>query len=139
MAEEINNKITNTLKDIDSYELMKNDKGDVMILLYATNTAPAKATFYLNKKANYIELTRNNKSVIIIEGLKNESIQEIEKLSKLYVCEIKYDEKTNTPEEEAEIVYAYIAEQSLKETRSIQEKAKEQRKKITENKDNPTA
>lgn len=138
MAEEVINKVTNTLKNIDSYELMKNDKNEVMVLLYAGDTPPSRASFYLNEKAKYIELSRNSESIAIIENLQDESIKQLKELKKLYVCEIKYDEKTNTNEEEAEIVFAYSAKQSPTERRTIQDKAKEQREKITEEKNKKT-
>ncbi len=136
MTEEITKKVVNTLKDIDSYELIKNDKNEVMVLLYASNTPPSISSFYINEKAKQIELTRNENSIIIIENLQDESIKHLKELKNLYVCEIKYDEKTNTNEEEAEIVFAYIAKQSTSEKRNIREKVKHQREKIEAEKQN---
>ena len=58
----------------DVYELMENDQGEIMLLLYAGETAPQKASFHLNEERKCIELYRNPKDTVIIEGLEKDSI-----------------------------------------------------------------
>lgn len=108
-------------KNIDPhnvYELMENDDGEVMVLLYAGNTNPLNPSFRLNKVRKCIELKRNNKDVVLIEGLKPESIEKLDKLEVLYVCELKYTENAD----DSEILFAYPAELKNVKIGEMQEK-----------------
>ena len=98
----------NTLKQDPKnvYELMENDAGEIMVLIYAGEGKPINPTFMLNEKEKLIEIMRSKKDIILIEGLQPESIQKIKKIKTLYVCEMKYNEN---PEAENEIVNAYAA------------------------------
>ncbi len=117
------------------YELMENDNGEIMVLLYAGFTEPQKPSFILNKQNKCIELKRNAKDMVVIDGLKAESIEKLEKLQTLYVCELRYTDDEN---EDSEILYAYAAELGQKEDAkagrdskpSLSDKVKEARKKV---------
>lgn len=122
----------------DVYELMENDQGEIMLLLYAGETAPQKASFHLNEERKCIELYRNPKDTVIIEGLEKDSIIKLKQAKILYICEIKYNEN---PDSENEILYAYPTnpikapqqpKSNVSQTAepSISEKAKQAREKI---------
>lgn len=122
----------------DVYELMENDQGEIMLLLYAGDTAPQKASFYLNERQKCIELYRNPKDTVIIDGLEKESIAKLKQTETLYVCEMKYNEDADS---ENEILYAYPANPTKEPQRqksdapkaaepSLSEKAKQAREKI---------
>lgn len=119
----------------DVYELMENSEGEVMALIFADDTAPQNATFYLNEKEKRIELTRAQNNIVFIDGLQPESIQKIKKLTKLYVCEIKYN-KDKDAENEIQYVYAANKKEPVAEDKptppaqNITDKAKKAREKI---------
>lgn len=122
----------------DIYELMENDQGEIMLLLYAGESAPQKASFYLNEKQHCLELYRNTKDTVIIDGLAKDSMTKLKQTETLYICEIKYNEDA---ESENEILYAYptapvkepphIQSKPQEPTKvSLTEKAKEAREKV---------
>ena len=88
------------------YELMENDEGEVMVLIFAGEGKPQNPTFALYEKEKLIEIIRSKNDIVLIEGLQPEAMEKIKKLKTLYVCEMKYNEK---PEAENEIVNAYAA------------------------------
>lgn len=97
------------VKDIDPknvYELIENDNGEMMVLLFADDKAPQNSTFCLNETKKVLELYRNKDNTVSIEGLKTETMKKIKNLDKIYVCELKYNEDENA---ENEIIYAYAA------------------------------
>jgi len=115
------------------YEIMENDDGEIMILLYAGDTAPQNSTFRINIQKKNLELFRSATDTVIIDGLTAESIEKLKNTDKLYVCEMKYNENPNS---ENEIVYAYTTtplpqtkKTEVKES-SISDKAKKAREKI---------
>ena len=128
-------------KPTDVYELMENSEGEVMALIFADDTAPQNATFYLNEKEKRIELIRAQNNIVFIDGLQSESIQKIKKLTKLYVCEIKYN-KDKDAENEIKYVYAAnrrserIPQKKTSSTQEISDKAKKASEKILK-KSNP--
>ena len=95
-----------TLDPHNVYELMENDEGEVMVLIFAGEGKPQNPTFALYEKEKLIEITRSKNDIILIEGLQPEAIEKLKKLKTLYVCEMKYNEN---PEAENEIVNAYAA------------------------------
>ncbi len=115
------------------YELMENDDGEIMLLLYAEDNAPQNSTFRINTQKKSLELFRSAKDIVIIDGLTSESMAKLKAIDKLYVCEMKYNENPNS---ENEIVYAYTttprpqAEKTETKEQSISEKAKKAREKI---------
>lgn len=88
------------------YELMENDAGEIMVLIFAGEDKPVNPTFALKEKEKLIEITRSKNDIILIEGLQPDTIEKIKNLKTLYVCEMKYNEN---PEAENEIVNAYAA------------------------------
>lgn len=122
------------------YELMENDEGEVMVLIFAGEGKPLNPTFALYEKEKLIEITRSKNDIILIEGLQPEAIEKIKKLKTLYVCEMKYNEN---PEAENEIVNAYAAtvkkkpnnlqEQNSPKAQSPEETLAEKARKAREN------
>ena len=90
----------------DVYELVENEKGEIMVLIYAKKTAPQNATFYLDTQTRVLRLNRSKEESLYISGLQPDAIKKLNGIKKLYVCEIKYTESTK---EESEIVHAYAA------------------------------
>lgn len=123
----------------DVYELVENNKGEIMILIYAKDPAPQNATFSVNQLGGVLKLNRTKEDIIHVAGLDMEAIHKLSKIKQLYVCEIKY---TETAGDESEIIRTYAAalkkEQPLtpqpptkKET--ISEKAQKAREKALQN------
>lgn len=106
------NKDATALSAKNVYELMDNDAGEVMVLLYAGEGKPANPTFLLDEKNKLIEISRSKDDLVLIEGLKSDAINKIKKLETLYVCEMKYNDN---PDAENEILYAYAASLKKKE------------------------
>lgn len=120
----------------DVYELVENDKGEVMVLIYAKDPAPHNSTFYLDIQNGGLKLNRTKEDTLLIAGLKPTAINKLKTLKRLYVCELKYTEDKN---DENEIVYAYSAslqknvkmeEKAPKKEKSTAEKAKAAREKV---------
>lgn len=95
------------------YELMENDDGEVMVLLFAGEGTPQNPSFTLDEANRLIELSRSKNDIVLIEGLLPNAVEKLKKLSVLYVCEMKYNEN---PEAENEILHAYAA--ALKKKRA---------------------
>lgn len=120
----------------DVYELMENSEGEVMALIFADDTAPQNSSFYLNEKEKRIELIRAANNIVYIDGLQPESITKLKKLTKLYVCEMKYNKDKDA---ENKIQYVYAAnkrneplekEQPVPPAQTVSDKAKKAREKI---------
>ena len=94
------------------YELMENDDGEVMVLLFAGEGTPQNPSFTLDETNRLIELSRSKNDIVLIEGLLPDAVEKLKKLSVLYVCEMKYNEN---PEAENEILHAYAAALKKKE------------------------
>ena len=94
------------------YELMENDDGEVMVLLFAGEGTPQNPSFTLDEANQLIELSRSKNDIVLIEGLLPDAVEKLKKLSVLYVCEMKYNEN---PEAENEILHAYAAALKKKE------------------------
>ncbi len=120
----------------DTYELIENDKGEIMALIYADEKQPQNPSFVLNENNRRIELERNKNDLVFIDGLQPEAINKLKNISSLYVCEMKYN-----PDEtaESEIVYAYIAPLKKKDQeepkpqnlqKSLSEKIQQARKNV---------
>ena len=98
----------------NTYEIIENEKGEVLILLYAGKKAPKNPTFFLNKHDKYCKITRNPEDIVLIEDLTDEYIEKISKLTTLYVCELKYEEN-KSDNKDSDIVYAYKATKRKKQ------------------------
>ena len=116
---ETNQKVAKSpsLNPQDVYELIENDKGEIMLIIYATEQEPQNPSFDLNEKARRIELTRGKDDILHIEGLQTETIEKFKTVEKLYICEMKYNPDNNT---ENEIMYAYTALLKKKEQNEAQ-------------------
>lgn len=97
------------------YELMENDDGEVMVLLFAGEGTPQNPSFTLDEANRLIELSRSKNDIVLIEELLPDAVEKLKKLSVLYVCEMKYNEN---PEAENEILHAYAAALKKKSSRS---------------------
>lgn len=97
------------------YELMENDDGEVMVLLFAGEGTPQNPSFTLDETNRLIKLSRSKNDIVLIEGLLPDAVEKLKKLSVLYVCEMKYNEN---PEAENEILHAYAAALKKKSSRS---------------------
>jgi hypothetical protein len=120
----------------DVYELVENDKGEIMVLVYAKEPAPKNSTFFLDTKRGWLRINRTKDNFLFISGLKPEAVKKLKTIKQLYVCELKY---TENRDEENEIVYAYSAslqkevkkvEIASKKEVNIAEKAKSAREKV---------
>ena len=110
-------------KSLNTYDIIENEKGEILVLLYEGKEAPETPTFFVNKHEKYIKITRNSTDIVLIEDLDNEHIKKISKQECLYVCELKYDENLKEGDE-SEIVYAYSAlpKSKVKTTKSKETK-----------------
>ncbi len=92
----------------NTYEIIENEKGELLVLLYEGKKEPKNPTFFLNKHDKYCKITRNPEDIVLIEDLSEEYIEKISKLTTLYVCELKYEEN-KSDNKDSDIVYAYKA------------------------------
>lgn len=92
----------------NTYEIIENEKGELLVLLYEGKKEPKNPTFFLNKHDKYCRITRNPEDIVLIEDLSEEYIEKISKLTTLYVCELKYEEN-KSDNKDSDIVYAYKA------------------------------
>lgn len=111
----------------DVYELVENDKGEIMILIYAKEPAPQNATFSLNQISGILKINRTPKDTLHIAGLELESIHKLSQIKQLVVCEIKYKESSN---DTSEIVNVYAA--NLKKEQSASPKPQPKQETISE-------
>ncbi len=93
------------MPDFNTFDFMVTDENDVMLLLYARDTAPENPTVQLNYDEHNIVLSRNAEDVLTLENVEDEIFDNLQDDNTLLVCEI---EPTDS-EEDAEIVYTYEA------------------------------
>ena len=98
-------------KTKDIYELLENDKKEIMVLIYTNSIAPEEPKFILNEPTRCLEIYRNKKEVVVLNGLQKETIEKIKKLDIIYVCELD----ASTTDNENRIIYAYTANITTKE------------------------
>jgi hypothetical protein len=140
-------------KSRNVYELLENDLGEIMALIFSNGVKPQNPTFRLNEANRNIELYHTDKDVIILEGIQPETIEKFKDITKLYVCEMQYDETSD----ERKILFAYEAllkkeapkEEGLKKNAApqkpdrptdLKERARLAREKIiAQNRNNPNA
>ena len=99
----------------NTYEIIENEKGELLVLLYEGEKEPKNPTFFLNKHDKYCKITRNQEEIVLIENLTDEHLEKISALSTLYVCELKFEENI-TDEKDSTIVYAYQATKRKKQS-----------------------
>lgn len=93
------------MPDFNTFDFMITEDNEVMLLLYARNTAPEKPSVKLNYDAHNIILTRNQEDILTLENVEDKIFDNLQEDNSLLVCEI--DPTDN--EEESEIVYTYEA------------------------------
>jgi hypothetical protein len=96
----------------DIYELLENENKEIMVLIYTNSLPPENAKFILNESHRRLEIYRNKREVILLNGLQKETIEKIKKLDIIYVCEL--DASPNT-DDDNKIIYAYTADVTTKE------------------------
>lgn len=91
--------------NLNTYEIIENNEGEMMVMLYAHPNTPQNPSFHLNEKKHCLELNRNSEQTIVIEDIAEDYVEKIKKQTNLYVCELAYSEAEN---DESEIVHAYV-------------------------------
>lgn len=94
------------MTDFNTFDFMITDENEVMLLLYARDTAPQNPKAKLNYEEHSIILTRNGEDVVTLENIENEVFDDLQDENTLLVCEIEPTEN----EDESEIVYTYEAD-----------------------------
>jgi hypothetical protein len=115
----------NSIPALESYEIIENEKNEIMILIYAGSTEPTNSTYTINEYAKHIILKRNPKDTLYIEQLSDEYMEKIKQLDTIYICELKYNENLKE-DEETDIVYAYAATKENPNQNTKQEAAKDE-------------
>lgn len=64
------------------YELMENDDGEVMVLLFAGEGTPQNPSFTLDEANQLIELSRSKNDIVLIEGLLPDAVEKLKKLDR---------------------------------------------------------
>lgn len=93
------------MPDFNTFDFMVTDENEVMLLLYARNTAPENPVVKLNYDEHNITLTRNSEDIVSLDGVDDEIFDNLQDEASLLVCEIEPTEN----EDESEIVYTYEA------------------------------
>ena len=131
-------------KTKDIYELLENDKKEIMVLIYTNDTPPEDPKFILNEASRCLEIYRNRNEVIVLNGLQNETVEKIKKLDIIYVCELD----ASATDEENKITYAYSAtptssaeihKQTKNTTQTISKKTQSLKDKIQAKNKNPNS
>ena len=90
-----------------TYDFVVNDEDEVMLLLYAGESAPATETrIVLDAENHSAELFRNDDDSIVLEAIPDEIFDSLIDADKLLVCELSKTEN----EDDSRIVYAYEAD-----------------------------
>ncbi len=90
-----------------TYDFVVNDEDEVMLLLYAGESAPATETrIVLDAENHSAELFRNDDESIVLEAIPDEIFDSLIDADKLLVCELSKTEN----EDDSRIVYAYEAD-----------------------------
>lgn len=97
------------MADLNIFDFMITDEGEVMLVLYARDIPPHEnpgAVLY--PEDHIIELYRSDTEAMTLENVSDDVFKNLENETELLVCEINPNDADNA--EEAEIVYAYNAE-----------------------------
>lgn len=113
----------NKISPRDVYELVENDKGEIMIIIYAKDPAPQNPTFSLNQLGCVLKINRTKEDTLHIAGLEIESVHKLSKIKQLYVCEIKYKENAD---DNSEIVNVYTASLKKEQQTAIKTPTKQE-------------
>ena len=95
--------------ELDTYDFIINDEGEVMLLLHAQETEPKNARIEVDVQEKSAVLIRNSDDEILLQDLPDDVIDNMQDEDTILVCELKIGEK----EEDTQIVYTYEAEINL--------------------------
>ena len=97
------------MPDMNIFDFMITDLGEVMLILYARDTPPHENPgVILDPENHIIEFFRTDTEAMTLEEVSDDVFKNLENEDNLMVCEINPNDSENP--EEAEIVYAYNAE-----------------------------
>lgn len=94
------------MSDYNTFDFMVTDENDVMLLLYARDTAPENPQVRLNSAGHSVELQRNAEDTVTLQEVEDEIFENLADEETLLVCEIAPTEN----DDESEIIYTYEAE-----------------------------
>lgn len=94
------------MSDYNTFDFMVTEENDVMLLLYARNTAPENPHVRLNSAGHTVELQRNDEDTVTLQEVEDEIFENLTDEETLLVCEIAPTEN----DDESEIIYTYEAE-----------------------------
>lgn len=94
------------MPNYNTFDFIITDENEVLLLLYARDTAPQNPTAKLNYDEHTVILSRNSDDVITLENVEDEIFDDLQEEHTLLVCEIEPTEN----EDENEIVYTYEAD-----------------------------
>ena len=95
--------------ELNTYDFIINDEGEVMLLLHAQETEPKNARIEVDVQEKSAVLIRNPDDEILLQDLPDDVIDNMQDEDTILVCELKIGEK----EEDTQIVYTYEAEINL--------------------------
>ncbi len=95
--------------ELNTYDFIINDEGEVMLLLHAQETEPKNARIEVDVQEKSAVLIRNSDDEILLQDLPDDVIDNMQDEDTILVCELKIGEK----EEDTQIVYTYEAEINL--------------------------
>ena len=94
---------------INNFDFIINDEDEVMLLIYARESAPQNAVIDINSSDKTAILHRNNKDSITLQDIPEDVIDSLQDADTLLVCELSVEEN----EEDTKIVNAYEADINL--------------------------
>jgi len=94
------------MADYNIFDFMVTEENDVMLLLYARDTAPDNPSVRLDAENHTVELRRNDEDTLTLKEVEDEIFENLIDEETLLVCEIAPTDN----EEENEIIYTYEAE-----------------------------
>ncbi|MBQ9731705.1 MAG: hypothetical protein IJV97_01280 [Alphaproteobacteria bacterium] len=95
-----------TKEDLNSYDFLINEEDEVMLLLYARESAPQNSTIEISVENKSAVFYRNADDVLNLTDIPDEVLDCFADTDKLLVCEISHEED----EKDTQITYAYEAE-----------------------------
>ena len=111
------------MPDLNTFDFMITDEGDVMLVMYARDIEPHEnPAVILYPDDHVIEFYRSDTEAMTLEEVDDDVFKNLENEPTLLVCEINPDDSENP--EEAEIVYAYEAE-IIRDLSQLEAEAKE--------------
>ena len=93
-------------EDYNTFDFLINDEDEVMLLMYAREGEPSKASISFNPSTASAIFIRREGEEIELSEIPAEVLDSIVEADSLLVCELSKEEK----DEDTEIVYAYEAE-----------------------------